>query len=474
MTQRPLAAAGLRLACSGPARRLRRRRRAGQPAHTSATHPAPAGRSCPSCTSSVASTRCSSRRCPSASMASPPPTPARPVAATTTPAAPAVRCACWAAPLAVDATRRGRRGAGQRHVQELLLIARGKRGRQSRPEPPAEQAAGAQHAARRRPDLRDVPTTLRPSASATGSTAPCPPGRTSSAARPTPCSPLRTRPRVPATPIDRHPDAAPAHRLPFIVARRLLAAARRLRWPWPLRRRLPRRHPRRPRARATRTERLQVAEAFLELHTGPGRGYPVFFVVERQRWVMVELRHTDWYRVRAEGGRWAGCRASRSRTRSPPPARARPFATCCWTTFWAAGWRWAPPCGPLQGRAAAQAVAELPPGRHPGRGGEHGPGAGRVFRHRVVEPEPDQRALVGPALVALPVRGRGPVPQHPQQQPGGRRARQRAAGPRHAGPALAPHAALHGAAGWSLYTAFVADQRSTEYRAFSAGLAFFF
>ena len=49
-------------------------------------------------------------------------------------------------------------------------------------------------------------------------------------------------------------------------------------------------------------ERLQVNEAFLELHTGPGRGYPVFHVVERRQWISVELRRTDWYRVRAEGG----------------------------------------------------------------------------------------------------------------------------------------------------------------------------
>jgi hypothetical protein len=49
-------------------------------------------------------------------------------------------------------------------------------------------------------------------------------------------------------------------------------------------------------------ERLQVTDPYLELHTGPGRGYPVFFVVERRQWVTVELRRTDWYRVRAEGG----------------------------------------------------------------------------------------------------------------------------------------------------------------------------
>lgn len=47
-------------------------------------------------------------------------------------------------------------------------------------------------------------------------------------------------------------------------------------------------------------ERLQVADPFIELRTGPGRGYPVFHVVERSGWIRVELRRTDWYRVRSE------------------------------------------------------------------------------------------------------------------------------------------------------------------------------
>ena len=49
-------------------------------------------------------------------------------------------------------------------------------------------------------------------------------------------------------------------------------------------------------------QRLQITDAFIELRTGPGRGYPVFFVAERHQWVAIELRHTDWYKVRAAGG----------------------------------------------------------------------------------------------------------------------------------------------------------------------------
>jgi hypothetical protein len=50
-------------------------------------------------------------------------------------------------------------------------------------------------------------------------------------------------------------------------------------------------------------ERLQVTDPYLELRTGPGRGFPVFFVAGRDEWISIELRHTDWYKVRTEGGK---------------------------------------------------------------------------------------------------------------------------------------------------------------------------
>ncbi len=49
-------------------------------------------------------------------------------------------------------------------------------------------------------------------------------------------------------------------------------------------------------------EGLRVAEPFLELHTGPGRGYPVFHVVPKGGLVVIDSRRTDWYRVRTEAG----------------------------------------------------------------------------------------------------------------------------------------------------------------------------
>lgn len=57
-----------------------------------------------------------------------------------------------------------------------------------------------------------------------------------------------------------------------------------------------------PGLRAEATERVQVSDPFLEFHTGPGRGYPVHFVAARGEWVTIELRRTDWYKLRAAGG----------------------------------------------------------------------------------------------------------------------------------------------------------------------------
>jgi len=50
-------------------------------------------------------------------------------------------------------------------------------------------------------------------------------------------------------------------------------------------------------------DRVQVLDPYIELHTGPGRGYPVFFVVPREQWIEIEMRRTDWFKVRTAGGK---------------------------------------------------------------------------------------------------------------------------------------------------------------------------
>jgi len=43
-----------------------------------------------------------------------------------------------------------------------------------------------------------------------------------------------------------------------------------------------------------------VTAPYLELHTGPGRGYPVFDVVDRDGSVDVLAHYTEWFKVRTE------------------------------------------------------------------------------------------------------------------------------------------------------------------------------
>jgi hypothetical protein len=43
---------------------------------------------------------------------------------------------------------------------------------------------------------------------------------------------------------------------------------------------------------------VTVADAFLDMRTGPGRAFPVFYVVERGASVQVLKRRTDWFKLR--------------------------------------------------------------------------------------------------------------------------------------------------------------------------------
>ncbi len=51
-------------------------------------------------------------------------------------------------------------------------------------------------------------------------------------------------------------------------------------------------------AAAAEPERVQVADPYLELHSGPGRGYPIFYIAERGEQVEILQRRTDWFKVR--------------------------------------------------------------------------------------------------------------------------------------------------------------------------------
>ena len=53
---------------------------------------------------------------------------------------------------------------------------------------------------------------------------------------------------------------------------------------------------------AERYREVVVADPFIELHTGPGRGYPIFYVIDRGENIELLKRKTDWFKVRAPNG----------------------------------------------------------------------------------------------------------------------------------------------------------------------------
>lgn len=48
---------------------------------------------------------------------------------------------------------------------------------------------------------------------------------------------------------------------------------------------------------------VEIVEAYIDLRTGPGRGYPIFYIAERGDWIEVIKRRTDWVLVRTDRGK---------------------------------------------------------------------------------------------------------------------------------------------------------------------------
>ncbi|HEX5420411.1 MAG TPA: SH3 domain-containing protein [Gammaproteobacteria bacterium] len=57
-----------------------------------------------------------------------------------------------------------------------------------------------------------------------------------------------------------------------------------------------------PQGAAKQHPEVVVEDPFLDLHSGPGRDYPVFYIAERGERVAVLKRRTDWFKVRVPRG----------------------------------------------------------------------------------------------------------------------------------------------------------------------------
>lgn len=50
------------------------------------------------------------------------------------------------------------------------------------------------------------------------------------------------------------------------------------------------------------TAEVTVTAAFIEMHTGPGRGYPIFHIIEKNEAAIVIKSRTKWFKVQAPDG----------------------------------------------------------------------------------------------------------------------------------------------------------------------------
>ena len=83
---------------------------------------------------------------------------------------------------------------------------------------------------------------------------------------------------------------------------------------------------------------VTVADPYLEMRTGPGRGYPVYNVVDRGESVDVIKQRTEWYLVRADNGKEGWVERAQMELTLQPDGNAVSFALAGLDDFTNAKW----------------------------------------------------------------------------------------------------------------------------------------
>jgi len=222
------------------------------------------------------------------------------------------------------------------------------------------------------------------------------------------------------------------------------------------------------------SERLTISDPFLEMRTGPGRGYPVFFVAARGQAVVVELRATDWYKVRAEGGQLGWVHRQQLESTLTAAGSTKTFRDIALDDYLARRVQ----MGAAWGRFKSEPMLKLWTSYKLSDtlsvegdiGQVQGVFSGTNFWHVSLHSEPWSDQRLSPFFGV----GVGKFKNFPNQSLVGAavtdaKLAQVIFGARYH---LTERFVLR--ADWALYTAFVSDQRSTEYRAVTAGVSFFF
>ena len=227
-------------------------------------------------------------------------------------------------------------------------------------------------------------------------------------------------------------------------------------------------------ARAADAERLRVADPYLELHTGPGRGYPIFFVAAREEWIEIELRHTDWFKVRTASGKQGWVHRRQLESTLTEAGGTKTFRDIALDDYLArrleAGGAW--------GRFKSEPMLKVWTGYRLSEaltlegtvGQVQGAFSGTDFWHFNLHAEPWSDRRLSPFFGI----GFGKFKNIPNTSLVGAATTDAKLANATIGVRFHLTDRLMLRADYSIYTAFVADTRSGEYRAITAGLSFFF
>ena len=140
---------------------------------------------------------------------------------------------------------------------------------------------------------------------------------------------------------------------------------------------------------------LEVVEPFIEMHTGPGRGYPVFNVVEQGETIEILKRKPSWYKIRAQNGKVGWTKASQLAHTLKPTGEPIDLPEIGHGDYLRSHWRVGITSGQVEGSSAFSVTAGYRPLRWAGIEVE----AGKIFDESVtsdfyganilMEPTPD-------------------------------------------------------------------------------------
>ena len=229
-----------------------------------------------------------------------------------------------------------------------------------------------------------------------------------------------------------------------------------------------------PKPRSRKSELVQISDPYIELRTGPGRGYPIFFVAPRNDWVEIELRHTDWFRVRTEDDKVGWVSRQQLESTLTAAGGTKSFRDVLLDDYLSRKVQ----LGAAWGHFKSEPMLKLWTSYRlsdtlslEGTIGQvQGVFSGTNFWHVDVMIEPWSDRRISPFFAI----GVGKFKNFPNLSLIGATTTDAKLAAARVGVRYYLTERFLMSADYSLYTAFVSDQRSTEYRAWTAGLSFFF